>query len=82
MLGIPEDKNVAKVLRWADEHNLFTITLCHGPGALLSTILNDQEFLYKGYNMAVFPDAVDNAGYPFLKTTILFLITRELILNI
>lgn len=59
MIGIPEDKNVAKILNWAHENDLFTITLCHGPGSLLSTTLNDQEFLYKGYNMAVFPDAVD-----------------------
>jgi D-lactate dehydratase / protein deglycase len=59
MLGIPEDKNVGKILTWAHENNLFTITICHGPGSLLSTMLNNQEFLYKGYNMAVFPDSVD-----------------------
>jgi molecular chaperone Hsp31 and glyoxalase 3 len=29
MLGIPEDKNVGKVLLWAKENSLFTITLCH-----------------------------------------------------
>ena len=60
MIGIPEDKNVAKILRWAHEKDVFTITLCHGPGAFLSTTLDNQEFLYKGYNMAVFPDSVDN----------------------
>jgi molecular chaperone Hsp31 and glyoxalase 3 len=59
MIGIPEDKNVGKILNWAHENDLFTITLCHGPGSLLTTTLNNQEFLYKGYNMAVFPDAVD-----------------------
>ncbi|MFT6850969.1 MAG: molecular chaperone Hsp31 and glyoxalase 3 [Sphingobacteriales bacterium] len=59
MIGIPEDRNVGKALNWAHNNDLFTITLCHGPGALLSTTLNNQEFLYKGYNMAVFPDAVD-----------------------
>jgi len=60
MIGIPEDKNVAKILRWAHEKEVFTITLCHGPGAFLSTTLDNQKFLYEGYNMAVFPDAVDN----------------------
>ena len=60
MIGIPEDENVGKILRWAHESNLFTISLCHGPGAFLSTTLGNQEFLYKGYNMAVFPDSVDN----------------------
>jgi molecular chaperone Hsp31 and glyoxalase 3 len=59
MLGIPEDKNVGKVLRWAHENDLFTITLCHGPGSLLTTTLDKQQFLYEGYKMAVFPDSVD-----------------------
>jgi molecular chaperone Hsp31 and glyoxalase 3 len=60
MIGIPDDKNVAKILNWAHENDLFTISLCHGPGAFLSTTLDNQEFLYNGYNMAVFPDSVDN----------------------
>ncbi len=59
MLGIPEDRNVGKVLNWAHQNDLFTISLCHGPGSFLSTTLDDQKFLYEGYNMAVFPDAVD-----------------------
>ncbi|MFT6778653.1 MAG: molecular chaperone Hsp31 and glyoxalase 3 [Paraglaciecola sp.] len=59
MLGLPEDENVGKILHWAHENELFTITLCHGPGALLATMLNGQKFLYEDYNMAVFPDAVD-----------------------
>ncbi|MGB0867546.1 MAG: DJ-1/PfpI family protein, partial [Granulosicoccaceae bacterium] len=59
MLGIPEDSNVGKVLHWAHENDLFTITLCHGPAALFSSALNGQNFLYGGYNMAVFPDSVD-----------------------
>ena len=60
MLGIPEDENVGKTLYWAHENELFTITLCHGPGSLLATTLNDKKFLYQGYDMAVFPDSVDN----------------------
>lgn len=59
MIGIPEDKNVARVLNWAHQSDLHTITLCHGPGSLLSTTIDGQDFLYKGYKMAVFPDAVD-----------------------
>ena len=59
MIGIPEDKNVGKALIWAHENDLFTITLCHGPGSLLSTTLNNQKFIYEGYKMAVFPDSVD-----------------------
>lgn len=59
MLGIPEDKNVGQLLNWAHENDLFTISLCHGPGSLLATTLNNQKFLYEGYQMAVFPDSVD-----------------------
>tara|TARA_B110001469_G_C9624241_1_gene311414 strand:- start:834 stop:1688 length:855 start_codon:yes stop_codon:yes gene_type:complete len=59
MLGIPEDQNVRKILSWAHENELFTVSLCHGPAALLATTLNDQAFLYAGYNMAVFPHSVD-----------------------
>ena len=59
MLGIPEDENVGEVLSWAHNNDLFTITLCHGPGALMSTALNGKSFIYDGYKMAVFPDSVD-----------------------
>jgi molecular chaperone Hsp31 and glyoxalase 3 len=59
MLGIPEDKNVGNILSWAHKNNLFTITLCHGPGSLLATTLDNQPFLYENYKMAVFPDSVD-----------------------
>ncbi len=59
VLGLPEDDNVATALNWANENDLFTITLCHGPAALLATTLNGREFLYKGYKLAVFPDSVD-----------------------
>ena len=59
MLGIPESENVGKVLNWAHQNDLFTISLCHGPGSFLTTTLNSGEFIYEGYNMAVFPDSVD-----------------------
>ncbi|MEM7157549.1 MAG: glyoxalase III HchA [Myxococcota bacterium] len=59
MLGIPQDSNVGTILRWAHEHGLFTISLCHGPGSFLATTLDGGEFLYGGYEMAVFPDSVD-----------------------
>ena len=58
-IELPNDSNVAKTLNWAYESDLFTITLCHWPAALLSTTLDGQKFLYEGYEMAVFPDAVD-----------------------
>ena len=59
MLGIPEDKNVGEILNWANENDLFTISICHGPGSFLTTSLNNKKFLYAGYKMAVFPDSID-----------------------
>jgi molecular chaperone Hsp31 and glyoxalase 3 len=59
MLGIPQDENVGTVLKWAHENDLYTISICHGPGSFLTTTLNNQKFLYDGYRMAVFPDSVD-----------------------
>lgn len=59
MLGIPEDANVGTILRWAHEKDLFTISLCHGPGSFLATKIDGHEFLYRDYKMCVFPDSVD-----------------------
>lgn len=59
MIGIPENKNVGKIINWAHQNDLFTISLCHGPGSFLATIQEEEEFIYKGYNMCVFPDSVD-----------------------
>ncbi len=59
VLGIPGDPNVARVLEWAHHNEIFTISICHGPGAFLSTALDGERFLYDGYEMAVFPDSVD-----------------------
>lgn len=59
MIGIPEDENVGKILNWAHQNDLFTISLCHGPGSFLTTTLQNQKFLYQGYKMCVFPDSVD-----------------------
>ena len=59
MIGLPDDPNVGELLRWAHTNGLYTISLCHGPGAFLATALKGQPFLYEGYRMAVFPDSVD-----------------------
>jgi D-lactate dehydratase / protein deglycase len=59
MIGIPKDKNVGRIINWAHQNDLYTISLCHGPGAFLATLHDEEEFIYKGYNMCVFPDSVD-----------------------
>lgn len=58
MLGLPDNADVGKVLHWAHEQEMFTLALCHGPAALLAA-KTDEGFLYDGYKMTVFPDAVD-----------------------
>ncbi|MCW8344792.1 protein deglycase HchA [Vibrio sp. ZSDZ65] len=59
MLGLPSDQFVGMVLNWAHNNDVFTISICHGPAAFLSTRESGSEFLYQGYKMAVFPDSVD-----------------------
>ncbi len=59
LLGLPDDPNVGTVLNWAHQHDLHTVSICHGPAAFLATALDGQGFLYDGYEMAVFPDSVD-----------------------
>jgi len=59
MLGIPQDPNVGILLRSAHENDMFTISLCQGPGSFLATMLDGNDFLYDGYEMTVFPDSID-----------------------
>ena len=66
MLGLPDNIDVGKILHWANNRDLYTLALCHGPGALLAADLAeakagrpDDGFLYEGYDMVVFPDSVD-----------------------
>lgn len=58
MLGLPDNKDLGKLLHWAHERDLFTLAICHGPAALLAAD-NGKPFIYKGYKIAAFPDAVD-----------------------
>lgn len=69
MLGLPEDKNLGAVLRWAYKNDLFTLAICHGPAALLAADLNspdssdegnsERDFIFKGYKMVAFPTVMD-----------------------
>lgn len=61
MIGLPEDPNLGRLIHWSHANDLFMLSICHGPGAFIAAqIGNDQDdFLYKGYSMTVFPDAVD-----------------------
>jgi D-lactate dehydratase / protein deglycase len=58
MLGLPENKNLGKLLRWSHNQDLYTMAICHGPAALLAAD-DSSNFIYDGYKIAAFPDAVD-----------------------
>lgn len=60
MLGLPENKNLGNLIHWSHKKDLFMLAICHAPAALLSANLNtNEDFIYKGYKMAAFPDSVD-----------------------
>ena len=64
ILGLPENKDVSNLVNWSYKKGLFTLAICHGPAALLAASLevNGDDFIYKGYKIASFPDAVDAQG--------------------
>jgi molecular chaperone Hsp31 and glyoxalase 3 len=58
MLGLPDNSDLGKLLHWAHDRDLYTLALCHGPAALLAAD-DGTDFIYDGYSIAAFPDAVD-----------------------
>ncbi|MCP1772047.1 molecular chaperone Hsp31 and glyoxalase 3 [Neisseria perflava] len=59
--AIPESREVVQILRWAVSNDRFIITLCHGPAAL-AACAQDGEFPFKGYELCVFPDSLDEGA--------------------
>ena len=62
LLNLPESEEVKKLLQWAMKNDKKIITLCHGPAALLAASLNETKFLFDGFEMAVFPDSLDEGA--------------------
>lgn len=62
LVNLPESSDVNQVLNWAMTEKKDIITLCHGPAALLAGASDDQEFLFKDFEMVVFPDALDEGA--------------------
>ena len=61
MLGLPDNRDLGEIVRWADAKDLFVLAICHGPAALLSAGPEKagDSFLYAGYKIAAFPDRLD-----------------------
>lgn len=61
MLGLPDNEDVQKLIAWVAQKDIYMLSICHGPAALLAADNSGRkkDFVYKGYKMAVFPDSVD-----------------------
>ncbi|KAJ6441478.1 chaperone hchA [Purpureocillium lavendulum] len=65
LTDVPFSPTVGKVLRWAHEHKRYLITLCHGPSCMLAADIDKPkgtEYIYKGREIVVFPDALDKGA--------------------
>lgn len=60
MVGLPEDENVGKLIRWIEASDRYLVAVCHGPAAMIATAKNnDGPHPYNGYKMVAFPDKFD-----------------------
>lgn len=61
MINLPKSAALGNLLHIAHDKGLPTVTLCHGPSALLSTCAEGtgKEFAYKGYKTMCFTDKTD-----------------------
>lgn len=60
MVGLPDDENVGKLLRWIEASERYLVAVCHGPAAMIATSKNSNEpNPYEGYQMVAFPDKFD-----------------------
>lgn len=64
LIGLPQSRELKTVLEWAMTKNRFVISLCHGPAGLLAAAVDTDgsDYLFKGYEMAVFPDSLDEGA--------------------
>lgn len=62
MLNLPFSKDLGRLLHMAHDQGLLTVTLCHGPAALLAAGAEglDMKFAYDGYKMMCFTDLSDS----------------------
>ena len=61
MLGLPENRDLNKLIHWSHDRDMHMLAICHGPAALLAANIDGDKnsFIYKGYKIAAFPDAID-----------------------
>jgi molecular chaperone Hsp31 and glyoxalase 3 len=59
MVGLPDDENVGKLLRWIETSDRYLVAVCHGPAAMIAKDHSNAPNPYKGYKMVAFPDKFD-----------------------
>jgi len=61
MLGLPDNRDLNKLIHWSHNKDMHMLAICHGPASLLAANLDGDKdaFIYKGYKIAAFPDEVD-----------------------
>lgn len=64
LIGLPNSIDLQKVLDWALANERYVISLCHGPAGLLAAAIgrSDESFPFKGYEIQVFPDSLDEGA--------------------
>jgi D-lactate dehydratase / protein deglycase len=80
-VGIPHSSTVKDVLDWALANEIFIITLCHGPAALLAATDANGGSPFKGCRVCVFPDSLDrgpNREIGYLPGEMKWLVADEL----
>jgi len=78
---IPHSSAVKDVLDWALANEIFIVSLCHGPAALLAATDAAGENSFKGYRVCVFPDSLDhgrNREIGYLPGEMKWLVAEEL----
>mmetsp|Transcript_24044 Transcript_24044/g.35849 ORF Transcript_24044/g.35849 Transcript_24044/m.35849 type:complete len:283 (-) Transcript_24044:81-929(-) len=65
MVNLPESVELGRLLHEAHDKGLPTVTLCHGPAALLATKAEEKEFAYGGYKSVCFTDKTDGTTPSF-----------------
>ncbi len=64
MLGLPSNQDLNKLIHWSHDNDMNMLAICHGPAALLAASMDGDKdsYIYNGYEIASFPDAVDAQG--------------------
>ncbi|QLB21360.1 protein deglycase HchA [Vespertiliibacter pulmonis] len=62
--ALPFSKDVKDIFKWALNKDKHIVTLCHGPAALLASSEGEkaEDYPFKGYEICVFPDALDEGA--------------------